>query len=165
MGYRDLDDVALAKLARELVMNIRNYREIFADYGIDETDFYQIEKNEFFVKVKEQFAREWNSVGSTKDRVQVGSLAYFEQLLPVLTRRALRDDTNLAVANDVGKLLMKSAGMERGEGDKADAERFVIQINMGADVETFDKPIAIGIEDGGSNGKADGKTASRTSLK
>jgi hypothetical protein len=55
--------------------------------------------------------------------------------------------------------------MERGEGDKADAERFVIQINMGADVETFDKPIAIGIEDGGRNGKVDGKTASRTSLK
>jgi hypothetical protein len=34
---------------------------------------------------------------------------------------------------------------------------------MGADVERFDKPIAVGIEDGGRNGKAVRKATSGTS--
>ena len=33
---KDLDEFTLAKLAREMAMNIRPYKPIFADYGIDE---------------------------------------------------------------------------------------------------------------------------------
>ena len=50
-------------------MNIRNYKDVFADFGIDENDYQQIEKTEFFRKAKEQFALEWNSALSSVDRV------------------------------------------------------------------------------------------------
>ena len=38
----DLDEYAMAKLAREMAMAIRNYKDIFADFGITEEDYYEI---------------------------------------------------------------------------------------------------------------------------
>lgn len=142
----DLDEFQLAKLAREMVMNIRNYKAIFDDFGITEEDYYEIEKNEFYKKAKSQFAIEWNATMTTEDRLRIGSLAYLEQLYPVITRKALAGD-NLTAAVEVGKLLAKTAGIGDVKADKNLAERFVIQINMGADVEKYDKPVEITVDD------------------
>lgn len=143
-----LDETALAKLAREIVMNIRNYKVVFADYGIDEEDYYEIEKNEFFKKVKEHFAQEWNSALSTKDRLEIEAQAYCEQLMPVATRRALDPETPLPAVNEVLKTLQKIATGEKSDG-KAAADRFVISINLGGEVETFNKAIAVDANDVG----------------
>jgi hypothetical protein len=139
----DLDEIILAKLAREMVMNIRNYQAVFADYGIDEQDYYEIEKNDFYKKAKETFAIEWNASISTEDRLKIGSLAYLEQLVPVITRRAMKDDANLVASTEVGKLLSKMAGVGEMKVEKNLAERFIININLGADTETYDKSIEI----------------------
>jgi hypothetical protein len=144
----DLDELQLAKLAREMAMNIRNYKDIFADFGIDENDYVRIQRNEFYRKVKEQFTVEWNSAVSTEERLRIGSLAYLEQLTPVITRRAMREDSNLGAATDVSKVLMKMAGVGEAKSEKANLERFVITINLGGDVEHYDKPIAIDANDG-----------------
>ena len=143
MAKTDLDETALAKLAREMAMNIRNYRDIFADYGIDENDYAKIERNEYYRKVKEHFTLEWNSSGSTADRISHQSLAGYEQLMPILIRRAMREDTPLPAAIETGKLLQKTAGIGEKGLDKANLERFVITINMGDDREHYDKPIAV----------------------
>jgi hypothetical protein len=145
----DLDDIQLGRLARELVMNIRNYKDTFALFGIDENDYQQIEKNEFFRKVKEQFTLEWNSTLSTEERIRFQNLAYYEQLSPILTRRAMQPDANLSASTDVAKILMKGAGIGEAKSEKANSERFVITINLGADtegkevIEHYDKPIAV----------------------
>lgn len=140
----DLDETTLAKLARELVMNIRNYKDTFASFGITEEDYYEIEKIEYFKKVKEQFAMEWNATTSTAERLKIGAMAYFEQLLPRLTQRAIGGADTLAASTEVGKLLMKTAGMgEQTKGEPNLAERFVITINMGGEAQTFDKPIDV----------------------
>jgi hypothetical protein len=146
----DLDEAQLAKLARELVMNIRPYTKTFEDFGIDENDYQQIEKNEFFRKVKEHYTIEWNSTNSSEERVRLIHLAYLEQLSPVLGRRAMQPDANLGQSTDVGKLFMKGAGIGEAKAEKTNADRFVITINLGADTETFDKPLAVGVEDGPS---------------
>jgi hypothetical protein len=154
----DLDEITLAKLAREMAMNIRPYKQIFADFNIDETDYYEICKLEFYARAKEQFTLEWNSTTSTADRVKIGSLAYLEQLLPAITRRALDMREPLVAATDVAKLLAKNAGVGEGKGEKPMSERFVITINLGADVdgkpvvEKYDKSITIDANDiaGGS---------------
>jgi hypothetical protein len=158
----DLDEVQLAKLARELVMNIRNYAKVFEDYGITEEDYQLIEKNEFYRKVREQFAVEWNSALSTEERIRLVNLAYFEQLSPVLTRRAMQPDTNLGASTDVGKLLMKAAGIGEVKNEKSVAERFVITINLGADVEHYDKSIEINPNDEPPKEISDGKAESST---
>ena len=139
----DLDELVLAKLAREMVMNIRNYQAVFDDYGITPEDYYEIEKNEFYKKVKEQFAIEWNSALSTKDRLRLGSQAYLEQILPSITRRALRETENLSAATEVGKLLERIGGVGEKVGEKPAAERFVIQTNLGGETETYDKAIDV----------------------
>lgn len=144
----DLDELTLAKLARELVMNIRNYKLVFADYGIDENDYYEIEKNEFFKKVKEQYTLEWNSATSTENRLKIGSLAYLEQLFPALTRRALDANEALPAATGVANLLMKTAGIGGdNKTPEAAADRFVITINLGADTETYNKSIEVNPND------------------
>src|SRR4051812_28829465 len=143
----DLDESAMAKLARELVMGIRNYKVVFAEFGIDETDYQLIEKNDFFRKVKEQFAVEWNSALSTEERLRFGSLACLEQLTPIITKRAMKEDANLAAATDVSKVLMKMGGIGEMRAEKSTAERFVITINLGADTETFNKSIEVNPND------------------
>ena len=139
----DLDEQQLIKLARELVMNIRNYQLTFADFGIDENDYQQIEKNEFFRKVKEHFTLDWNAATSTEERLRIESLAYCERLTPIVTKRAMMPDANLGASTDVLKQLAKQAGIGELKGEKASAERFVISINLGGDVETYNKSIEV----------------------
>lgn len=139
----ELDEFRLAALAREMVMNIRNYAVVFQDFSITEDDYYEIEKNPFYKRAKEQFALEWNSTTSTEDRLRIGSLAYLEQLYPILTRRAMLATESLPAAVEVGKLLAKTAGVGDTKTEKGMADRFVIQINMGSDVEKYDKPVEI----------------------
>jgi hypothetical protein len=145
----ELDEIKLAKLAREMAMNVRPYAEVFDDFGITETDYYEISKLEFYARAKEQFTLEWNSTISTGDRIKIGSLAYLEQILPMLTRRALDLKEPLPAATDVAKLLARNAGIGEVKSEKNTSERFMITINLGADVdgkpviETYDKSIAV----------------------
>jgi hypothetical protein len=143
MATRGLDEIQLGQLARELVMNVRNYKFVFADFGIDEDDYYHIEKNPYFKKVKEHFTIEWNSTLSSEQRLRLVSLAYLEQLTPVLTKRAMREETALPDATDVSKMLLKITGMGDPKMERPGGERFVITINLGADTETYDKSIEI----------------------
>ena len=161
----DIDEMTLVKLAKELVMNIRNYKDIFRDFGISEDDYVIIEKNPFFRKVREQFTLEWNAVGSTKDRTTLQAQAAWEQLMPVLVRRALREDTNIGASTDVGKLVMKAAGIGDKSEEKGNAERFVIHIDMSAGsdtpaVEHYNKSVVIDVTNGGIDaiGEGNGET-------
>jgi hypothetical protein len=141
---KDFDEIQLAQLARELTMNVRNYKHVFADYGIDESDYYEIEKNPYYKKVKEHFTIEWNSALSSAERLRLVSFAYLERLAPVLTKRALQEETALAASTDFSKVLMKMAGIGEERNEKSAGERFVISIRLGGDdVETYDKSIEI----------------------
>jgi hypothetical protein len=157
----DLDEFAMAKLAREMAMAIRKTDTIFEDFGIDETSFYEISKNPFFIRAKEQFALEWNSSLSSAERVKYISAAYLEQMLPVIGGKAMKREENLAAQTDVAKLFARNAGIgeTRQEGTNT-AERFIISINLGADVEgkpiieKFDKSVEINANDIGVSGTA-----------
>jgi len=143
----DLDETTMAALARDLVLNIRSYKETFAEFGIDENDYQRIEKNEFFRKVREQLIAEWNAIGSTEERIRFQNLAYFEKLGPVIARRAMQPDANLSASTDVAKVVMRAAGIGEDKGDKPSNERFVITINLGGESETYDKAIDITPDD------------------
>jgi hypothetical protein len=164
----DFDELTLAKLARELVMNIRNYKLVFADYGIDENDYYEIEKNAFFKKIKDHYTVEWNSATSTEDRLRIESLAYLERVYPALARRALDPQESLAAATGFANLLARTAGVgQEKSGPANSSERFVITINLGADTETYNKSIEVDPNDvdpsklGASHGKLDRKGANQ----
>ena len=139
----DLDDTAMASLAREMAMNIRNYKAIFADYGITEEDYYEISRHEFFIRAKEQFALGWNSATSAGERVRLQAAAGSELLLPIVIRRAMNEKENLANATDAAKFVAKLAGLGEPKITPENmADRFIITINLGADSETYNKSIA-----------------------
>jgi hypothetical protein len=159
----DFDEHTLLKLAREMAMNVRGYKTVFSDYGIDENDYVELLKNEFFKKALDTFTREWNATTSTEERLRIGSLAYLEQLFPIITGRAMRDTENLAAATEVGKLLAKMAGVGEVRNDKSAAERFIITINMGGETEHYEKSIEIDANPakiGGQNGQIDHQATS-----
>jgi hypothetical protein len=158
----DLNEIELAKLAREMAMNIRNYKKVFADFNISEEDYYEICKIEFFKRAKEQYTVEWNSALSTADRVRILSAAGAEATLPTICKRMLDPNEPLSSVIDGGKYLTKNAGIgEVKAGPGNNGERFIIQINLGADengheiVEVYDKskrPDPVLIE-GDTNGR------------
>jgi hypothetical protein len=145
----DLDEHKLAKLANEMAMNIRPVQAIFADYGIDENDYYAIEKIPYYQRAKERYTLEWNSTLTTKERVGMSSAYILEQILPIIGARAMSPTEPLASVNDTAKLLARNAGVGEVKQQNANsADRFIITINLGADVdgkpvvEHYDKSVA-----------------------
>ena len=132
----DLTENEMAALAREMVMGIRNYKLIFADFGIDEADYYEIAKNETYKRIKEHFTLEWNATTSTQDRIRLQGAAGIEVIMPVVARRALEATTPLAEVIESAKFMAKVAGIGDAKNNpQAASERFVITINLGADLE------------------------------
>jgi hypothetical protein len=144
---KDLDEFALAKLAREMAMNIRNYKAIFEDFGITEEDYYEISKIEHFKRCKEQFSLEWNSSASAADRSRLIMAAYTEQCAPAMARGVLDETKPFSDRIDGFKSLMKGAGIGEAKNDRGSAERFIININLGGEVETYDKSLTIDAND------------------
>jgi hypothetical protein len=149
----DLDEITMAKLAREMAVNIRNYQDIFRDFNINEEDFYEITKIPFFQRAKEQYTLEWNSAISTNERVKLISASLLEPGLPVLAARMVDRNEPLAAAIETGKFLARNAGIGDAKAEQKPNDRFVITINLGADSETFNKSIAIDANDIGVNNK------------
>jgi hypothetical protein len=149
----NLNEFAMAKLAREMAMCIRNHNDIFADFGISEEDYYTISKNEFYKRAKEQFSLEWNSTLSAADRVKLISASFAEEVLPVIAGRALDKDEPLVNVLGTFKQLCQNAGIGDPKAEQKPNERFVITINLGSDVEGkpvvehFDKSIAVDAND------------------
>jgi hypothetical protein len=151
----DLDEYAMAKLAREMAMAIRNYKDIFADFGITEEDYYEIAKHDFYKRAKEQFALEWNSTLSTSDRVKITSAAGAEQGLLAVTRRMLDPNEPFTGVLTAFKQLCQNAGIGDPKAEQKPTDRFVITINLGADTETFNKSVAIDVNDVDLSSKKD----------
>lgn len=153
----DLDEFVLAKLAREMAMSIRPAAAVLNDYGLDETTFYEITKNPFYRRAKEQFSLEWHSALSVNERVKLISASLLEQALPKLSARMVGNEP-LAAAADVAKLFARNAGLGDVKAESKSSERFQITINLGADTEVYDKALAIAqasapIDDANGNGQ------------
>jgi hypothetical protein len=138
----------LAQLAREIAMNIRDREAILADFDLTERDYARIEQLDFYKRALDQMTIEWNSALSTNERVKLYSAAAIEKALPVLSRRMLNEKEPLSSAVECGKFLARNAGIgDAKQPMPNNSERFVITINLGADVEKYDKSIKIDAND------------------
>ena len=145
----DLDETALLKLAREMAINVRNYKKVFEDFGISEEDYYEISKIEFFKRAKEQFSIEWNSIVRTKDRTKLLAAVTTEQMLLIVGKQAMKDTEPLSSRVDFLKTAAKIGGLGEPKKESGDAaERFIITINIGDESKTYSKAIESDPDDG-----------------
>lgn len=128
----NMDPEKLAKLARELVMNIRERSAVFKEYGLTEDQFVShIASNPFFQRVLENYTIEWNGALSTHQRLRVQAATALEESLIGIAARMNSKDEALPAVVETAKLFAKIA--EVGEPAKVNGhgEKFTITINMG----------------------------------
>jgi hypothetical protein len=125
----------LARLARELAMDIRSTLTILKDYNLNRVQYdFLRANNEFFKAALAASTIEWNSAMSTPDRIKIQAAAALEDKLPDLAIRMGNKSEGLPGVVEAAKLFAKIAGVgEREMGAVASGERFSIVINLGAD--------------------------------
>lgn len=130
----DMSTFDLARLAREIAMNIRERPAILATFKITEEQYAQIEQNPFYRRALDSSIIEWEGAVNTPTRIKIEAAAILEVGMPVLGARMADKQESLAAAVETGKLFKTLAGI--GEADRTQGvpgEKFTININLGAD--------------------------------
>jgi hypothetical protein len=130
-----LDSVELAKLAREIAMDLRERVDILKDFKLTEAQYDFLEaNNDFFKNALQSAVLEWHSPLSTMERIKLQSAAILEETLPALGARMQNKAEGLPGVVETAKFFAKNAGIgERGVGDAGAGERFTINIDLGGD--------------------------------
>lgn len=139
----NIDSPKLAKLARELVMNIRERAVILKEYGLTEATFdAHIATNPFFQRVFENYTIEWNSALSTHQRLRVQAATALEESLVGMAVRMNSKDETLPAVVETAKLFTKIAEVGEPTRTASHGEKFSITINLGEDKKlTFEKDV------------------------
>lgn len=138
----ELSNYDLAKLAREIAMNIKPLDAVLSLYKITPEQYEKIKVHEFFARALDQFIIEWNSAKSVHDRIRIESAIILEDAMPGLAGRMAKESESLASVVETGKLLanLSGIGKEKERGNPGD--KFSITINLGEDTKLkFEKDI------------------------
>lgn len=133
----DLDYPALARLAREVAMDIKERHVILSQFKLTDIQYaYLANHNEFFKNALAAACVEWHAPLSTAERIRVEAAAILEDSLPGLGARMQNRAEGLPGVIEAAKLFAKVAGVgERSDGSAGAGERFVINIDLGGDTK------------------------------
>lgn len=132
----DISPNDLARLAREISMDICELPVILKKFNLTVEQFTVIEQIPFFKNVLEAAIKDWSSSLNTHERMKIEAAAILEEGLPILGARMKNKDETFAAATEAGKLFAKIAGLGEVSRDApAPGERFTISINLGGDVK------------------------------
>ena len=131
----DLTATDLAKLAREIAMNIKDVEIVLGHYHLTQEQYNWLKEHHGFFKQALQVSTiEWNSSLTTAERLKLESAAILEDALPRLGARMGNPAENLPGVVEAAKLFAKMAGVGEKEAvDRAPGEKFTISINLGGD--------------------------------
>ena len=131
----NLDWPALAKLAREMAMDIKERTTILNEFRLTETQYDFLEAhNEFYRQALANACKEWHAPLTTQERIKVEAAAILEDSLLVLGARMQNKGEGLPGVVEAAKLFAKIASVgERESGPSAPGERFSINIDLGGD--------------------------------
>ena len=152
----ELTPTELAKLAREIAMNIKEVPAILQHYKLSAEQYDHLKThNEFFKQALHAVTIEWNSALTTPDRIKLNAAAILEDNLLRLGSRMGNQAEGLPGVVETAKLFAKIAGVGEREGaDRAPGEKFSIIINLGADdkltYKSPESPATISIDTAGT---------------
>jgi len=141
--HPDMSPVELAHLAREIAMDIKELPVILKTFNITQLQYDGLLTNPFYKAALDAAIIEWNSALSTTARIKIEAAATLEAALPSLGAKMQKKDESLDAQVKAGQLFAKLAGIgESGQGPTS-GERFVININLGADTKIrYEKDVA-----------------------
>lgn len=125
----------LAKLAREIAMDIKERHVALKDFNLTDAQYDFLEShNDFYKQALKAACIEWHSPLSTQERIKLEAAAILEDGLPGLGARMQNKSEQLSGVVEVAKLFAKVAGVgEREAGMATPGERFTINIDLGGD--------------------------------
>ena len=128
-----------AALIRDLAHNMYEVPFILKTHGVSVAQYEALQKNEFFERTLAAMTVEWNSIGNTQKRLALEAAIALEDALPTVAARLSKATEPLAGVVELAKLLAKMSGVGEVAQNAAPTERFKITINLGADVQRFEK--------------------------
>lgn len=132
---KDLTASSLGALARDIAMDLQSLDDILQTHGLTRSQYEFLENdNKYFKNLVEQQSREWQSIGSTQDRLRAQAAAALEVNLPAIAGRMGKATEDLSDAVEAAKLFAKIAGVDATPaGARSGGEGFTITLDLGAD--------------------------------
>ena len=150
---KDIDELTLIKLAREIAKDIQPIETILERFGVSAEIWRDVSRLPHFTSLLQSEIEAWNAAGNTAERTKLKSMSMIEEALPEFFERMHDAREPLIAKARVFELVSKVAGAfsaEREGGNAADGVK--ITINLGGDNKiTFEKDITAQVIEGELN--------------
>lgn len=136
LSLPDLTPAQMAKLAREVVIQIREIPDILPQFGITPSQYDRLIQHPSYKRILEAISIDWNAATNTEARIKLNAAAILEDNLHVLGGRMGSDDEPLREVIEAGKLFSRLAGLAGDQESHVGGEgKFVINIDLGQDTK------------------------------
>lgn len=129
----ELFAVELAQLAREIAMDIFPIDQVLKLHQLTDAEWSRIQKNQKFIAMLDDMARQWNSALNTKERVKVKAATGLEAILEIYINEVRDLTIPLNQRVEAGKFLARLGELDGSvlAGAGAGGGGFAINITIG----------------------------------
>jgi hypothetical protein len=139
---KDVSELTLLKLSREIARDIHPIENILERFGIDAELWSDIRTMPRFISFLQHEVETWNSAPNTSERVKIKSLSFVEELLPEMYERAHDPRETLSSKVELLKTVGRFGGVGVSMSEGGIGEKLSVTINLGADKELkFEKDV------------------------
>jgi hypothetical protein len=124
---------------RELAQQMFPLPEILKKHNVTEAQYAMMCANDYFKRTLDAMTTEWNTAANTPKRLALEALIALEDKLPDVVARLGTKTEPLSSVVQLAAFLAKIGGLGEQAQTATPGEKFKITINLGADVEKFEK--------------------------
>jgi hypothetical protein len=136
----------LAKLAHDFAVHMYDDDVLLAKHELTPDQYARLASNDIYKKMLEIASIEWNSPKSINQRLALEAAVTLEHVMPTIGVRMEDKREDLPGVIEAVKALTKIAGIGEQKQQAAPGEKFTITINLGSDVEHFEKTRTLEIQ-------------------
>lgn len=122
--------VNLAKLAREIAIDMLPIEDVLRLNQIEDADWERIQQDPRFDKMLGQMITDWNAASNVRQRVALKAATGFESFLEHLIHEGHNPNCPLSQKVELGKLLARLGELEAERSGFASGQQFGIYINI-----------------------------------
>lgn len=124
--------VDFATLAREIAQDVLDIDEIIKLHNLSEQEWLKLSVHPKFTAILADMVKEWNSAGTTAERIKVKAQTGLETQLEVFIADMGDASIPLSQRTEAARMLARLGELDgQGKGETI-GQRFIIQLNIGA---------------------------------